>query len=66
MIYGNKIATLIFCVGYVTEKISLCSANLYTNASCDISGTCYDGFDITMTADQIDGTENFSFLCYVI
>ena len=57
-----KRATIIINVGYSMSLVSWANANMYFNSSCEVNASD-NGFDVTITADQIDGTENFSCTC---
>ena len=56
---GQKIATVLICIGYSVSLITWANANLYTNSSCKVTGD-YSLISITITADQITGNEQLS------
>lgn len=62
VLYNFKSATIIINVGYSMSLVSWVNANMYFNSSCEVNASD-NGFDVTITADQIDGTENFSCTC---
>lgn len=56
---GNKIATVLICIGYSAKLIMWANANLYTNSSCKVTGD-YGLISVTITADQITENEQLS------
>ena len=56
---GNKIATVLICIGYSIRLITWSNANLYTNSDCSVNGDYYTA-TVTIKADQIAGNEQLS------
>lgn len=62
VLHNPKSATIIINVGYIARLVSWVNANMYLSSSCEVKMSD-NGFDVTITTDQIDGTENFSCTC---
>lgn len=62
VLHNPKSATIIINVGYIARLVSWVNANMYLSSSCEVKMSD-NGFDVTITTNQIDGTENFSCTC---
>ena len=52
--------TVLLLVCYTGKLIEWSNANLYENSSCTVSGTANSSITVTISANQIVGTEKFN------